>query len=380
MANRREILRASLGLGAAACAGAARSLLRANPAEGPFAGRSILMLGGTGFLGPQTVEAALQRHKVTLFNRGKTRPGLFPDLEKLRGDRETGDYKALEGRTWDAVVDTSANVPRWVRQAAAVLGPGTGHYLYISSVSVYSDLSRPGTDETAPVATLPTGTDPQTEKITGETYGALKAQTEQAAEAEMPGKVAVVRPGLIVGPEDPTDRFTYWPVRVSRGGAVLAPGSPDDPLQLIDVRDLGAFLVTLIENQTRGTFNALGPGPDPAPARNLTMGGMLAACKTAASSDATFTWVPPEFLAEHEVHAWSDMPAWVPHQGETAGFMQVSNARAVAAGLAFRPIGATAQDTLDWFRTLPEDRRQKLLSGISPEREQAVLAAWKAKG
>jgi 2'-hydroxyisoflavone reductase len=332
---------------------------------------SILMLGGTGFLGPQTVEAALKRgHKVTLFNRGKTRPGLFPELEKLHGDREKDDLKALEGRNWDAVVDTSANVPRWVKKAAAVLGPNIGHYVYISSVSVYVDHSKPGSDETSAVATI---ADPTTEKITGETYGALKALSEKAAEDAMPGKVSVVRPGLIVGPEDPTDRFTYWPVRVATGGEVLAPGSPDDPVQLIDVRDLGAFLVRLIEDKTTGVFNALGPD------KVLTMGQTLDACKKAAQSDATFTWADAEFLEKQGVHAWSDMPAWVPASGDTAGFARFSNARAVKAGLTFLPIADTAKATLDWFRTQPEARRAKLRAGISPDREAKVLAAWKAR-
>ncbi len=338
------------------------------PARQPLA---ILMLGGTGFLGPQTVEAALKRgHKVTLFNRGKTRPGLFPELEKLRGDRDLDDLKALEGRKWDAVVDTSANVPRWVKKAAAVLGPNIGHYVYISSVSVYVDQSKPGSDETSAVATI---ADPTTEKITGETYGALKALTEKAAEETMPGKVSVVRPGLIVGPEDPTDRFTYWPVRVARGGEVLAPGSPDDPVQLIDVRDLGAFLVRLIEDKSIGVFNALGPD------KLLTMGQMLDACKKAAQSDATFTWADAQFLEKQGVHAWSDMPAWVPASGDTAGFAKISNARAVKAGLTFLPIADTAKATLEWFRTQPEARRAKLRAGISPDREAKALAAWRSR-
>ena len=331
---------------------------------------SILMLGGTGFLGPQTVEAALKHgHKVTLFNRGKTRPGLFPDLEKLHGDRDKDEYQALEGRKFDAVVDTSANVPRWVKKAASVLGQNIGHYIYISSISVYPDNSKPGMDETAAVATI---ADPATEKITGETYGALKALSEKAAEESMPGRVAVVRPGLIVGPEDPSDRFTYWPVRVAKGGEVLAPGSPGDPIQLIDVRDLGAFLVRLIENKTTGVFNALGPDSP------LTMGETLEACKQVSRSDATFTWVDADFLQKQNVHAWSDMPAWVPNRGDTAGFAKVSNARAIKAGLTFLPIADTAKATLDWFKTLPEERRGKLRAGITPEREAKVLAAWKA--
>jgi 2'-hydroxyisoflavone reductase len=333
--------------------------------------RTLLMLGGTGFLGPQTVEAALRRgYKVTLFNRGKTRPGLFPDLEKLHGDRDKDDLNALEGRKWDAVVDTSANVPRWVKKAAAVLGPNIGHYVYISSVSAYADTSKPGTDETAPMATI---ADPTTEKIDAQTYGALKALTEKAAEGAMPGKVAVVRPGLIVGPEDPTDRFTYWPVRVARGGEVLAPGSPDDPVQLIDVRDLGEFLVRLIDDHTTGVFNALGPD------QTLTIGQMLEACKQTTASNASFTWADADFLEQQGVHAWSDMPVWVPPRGDSAGFARVSNARAMKAGLKFRPIAETAKATLEWFRTLPEERRAKMRAGMTTEREAKVLAVWKAR-
>ena len=334
--------------------------------------KTILMLGGTGFLGPQTVEAALRRgHKVTLFNRGKTRPGLFPDLEKLHGDREKDDLKALEGRKWDAVVDTSANVPRWVKKAAEVLGPNVGHYIYISSVSVYADTSKPGADETAPVATID---DPTTEKIDGRTYGALKALTEKAAETAMPGKVAVVRPGLIVGPEDPSDRFTYWPVRVARGGEVLAPGSADDPIQLIDVRDLGEFLVRLIDDGTTGVFNALGPD------KTLTMGQTLEACKAGGAERRHASPGPtPSSSRSRASTPGATCRPGCPDSGETAGFAKVSNARAIKAGLTFRPIADTAKATLDWFRTLPEDRRAKLRAGITPEREAKVLAAWKAR-
>jgi 2'-hydroxyisoflavone reductase len=333
--------------------------------------KTILFLGGTGFLGPHTVEAALRRgHKVTLFNRGKTRPGLFPELEKLQGDRDKDDLNSLKDRKWDAVIDTSANVPRWVKKAAEVLSTNIGHYVYISSVSAYADLSKPGVDEDAPVATIK---DPATEKIDGQTYGALKALTEKAAQGAMPGKVAVVRPGLIVGPDDPSDRFTYWPVRVARGGEVLAPGTPDDPIQLVDVRDLGEFLVRLIEDRTTGVFNALGPE------KTLTMGRTLGACQEAARSNVTFTWVDSAFLEKQGVSPWSDMPAWVPPHGETAGFAKVSNTRAIKAGLSFRPIADTARATLDWFQTQPEERRKKLRSGLTAELEAKVLAAWKAR-
>jgi 2'-hydroxyisoflavone reductase len=278
--------------------------------------------------------------------------------------------KALEGRKWDAVVDTSANVPRWVKKAAAVLGPNIGHYVYISSISVYSDTSKPGLDETAPVSTID---DPTTEKIDARTYGALKALTEKAAEIAMPGKVSVVRPGLIVGPEDPTDRFTYWPWRVSQGGEVLAPNSPDDPIQVIDVRDLGVFLVRLIDDRTLGVFNALGPD------RTLTVGRLLDACKHAARSAATFTWADAAFLEKQGVQPWSDLPVWVPSKGDSAGFAKVSNARALKAGLTFRSIDDTVKATLDWFRTQTAERRSKLRAGLSRERESKVLAAWKAR-
>jgi 2'-hydroxyisoflavone reductase len=361
MTSRRQFV--AMSAGAVMGLGASRT----NAEEKARSPKTILILGGTAFLGPRVVEEAVKRgHKVTLFNRGKTRPGLFPDLEKLHGDRDKNDLKALEGRKWDAVVDTSANVPRWVKQAAAVLGPNVGRYLYVSSISVYADLSKPGMDETAALATID---DPETETVDARTFGALKALSERAAEEAMPGKAAVVRPGLIVGPEDPSDRFTYWPARVARGGRVLAPGSPDDPVQLIDVRDLGAFLVRLIEDDARGVYNALGPE------KTLTMGRMLDACKASARSDASFAWADAAFLEEHGVQPWSDMPVWVPNGGETAGFAKVSNARALKAGLAFRPIDDTAKATLEWFSALPEARRSKLRAGLAPDREVDVLKA-----
>ena len=300
------------------------------------------MLGGTGFLGPQIVESAVKRgHSITLFNRGHTRPDLFPNLETLIGDRD-GNLKALEGRKWDAVVDTSANVPRIVRASAELLAPNIKHYIYVSSISVYADTSKPGMDENTPVAKM---ADESNEEVM-KNYGPLKALSEKAAEACLPGRVAVVRPGLIVGPDDPSDRFTYWPVRVAKGGDVLAPGDPADPVQLIDVRDLGAWIVTLIENQTIGVFNALGPD------KPLTIGAMLDACKYASGGDARFIWADADFLEQNKVQAWSDMPVWVPHRGDSLGFHEVSNSRAVQAGLTFHPIADTAKVTLDWFKTL----------------------------
>lgn len=364
-ASRRDFLRAS-ALAGMALGGLPGSSFADDPKPEP---KRILMLGGTGFLGPQVVEYALKRgHKVTLFNRGKTRPGLFPDVEKLHGDRD-GDLKALEGRKWDAAVDTSANVPRIVKAAADLLAPNLKQYVYISSISVYKDMSKPGVDESGAVETME---DESNEEVMKH-YGALKALSEKAAEKAMPGRATVVRPGLIVGPDDPSDRFTYWPVRVARGGEVLAPGSPDDPIQLIDASDLGAFLVTLIEKGATGTFNATGPD------KVLTMGAMLDACKAVSKSDAKFLWGDPAFLQAQGIGPWMDMPTWVPNEGETAGFAKVNIDKALKAGLTFRPIAETAKATLDWYKTLPEARRAKMRAGLTPEREAKAIAALKAR-
>ena len=332
----------------------------------------ILVLGGTGFLGPKVVEHARGRgHTLTLFNRGKTNPGLFPDLEQLRGDRKT-DVSALEGRSWDAVIDTSAYIPADVTRVATLLAPRVKHYQIISSISVYRDFAKPGMDESYPVAEL---TDPTVTQVTGETYGGLKALCEQAAERALPGRTLVIRPGLIVGPGDPTDRFTYWPVRVSRGGAVLAPNSPQDLVQVIDVRDLAAFMVHTLEQRTVGVFNADAPGG------SLTIGRLLETCKDVAKSDARFVWVPTPFLTDHEVRPWSDMPVWIPAEGDQAGGGRISTAKAQQAGLTYRPLHQTVADTLAWYRTWPETRREaKLRAGIAPEKEAAVIAAWEKRG
>lgn len=333
----------------------------------PAPKKKILILGGTGFLGPALVEVAQQKgHTLTLFNRGKTRPGLFPDVEKLLGDRD-GNLKALEGRKWDAVIDTSGYVPRIVKASADLLAPNVEQYVFISTISVYADMSRYGIDEDSPVATVQ---DEKTEDVS-QHYGALKALSEKAAEASMPGRVATVRPGLIVGPGDPTDRFSYWPVRVARGGEVLAPGDGEDPVQFIDVRDLAAFILGLVERREVGTFNATGP------AEALSMKAMLEACKTANGGDARFTWVDSDWLVEQQkVMPWSHMPVWVPRSGEDKGVGRVSIARALKLGLTFRPTVDTARDTLAWFKTLPPERQAKLRAGIPPEREAEVLAAW----
>ena len=326
----------------------------------------ILVLGGTGFLGPHLVEAMQQRgHTPTLFNRGKTRPNLFPDVEKLRGDRD-GDLRALQGRSWDAVIDTSGYVPRVVRASADMLAPHVRQYVFVSSISVYADTTKPGIDESHPVATMP---DPSSEDVLP-FYGALKALCEQAVEAALPGRTTNIRPGLIVGPGDPTDRFSYWPVRVAQGGEVLAPGDPSDPVQLIDVRDLAGFILTTLERGAVGVFNANGP------ALPLGVGAMLDACKSVSGSDARFTWASQEFLEAQQIAPWSDMPVWVPPVEDGVGMTTTSSAKAIARGLTHRPLADTVKATLEWWATLPPERQAKLRAGITREREASVLAAW----
>ncbi len=352
MSNRRAFLTTLAGAG----------ILAAQPKK------RILILGGTGFLGPATVEAAKARgHQLTLFNRGKTRPGLFPDIETLHGDRDPkiGEgLKALEGREWDAVIDNSGYYPRTVSASARLLAPHVKQYVFISSISVYGDNATEAQDETGKLATTP---DPTVEKITEQTFGPLKALCEKACEEAMPARTAIVRPGYIVGPDDPSGRFTYWPVRVDRGGEVLAPGAPGDPVQFIDVRDLGAWLITLIEQGTTGVFNATGP------ARRLPWGELLQACRKATTTPHTLTWVSGEWIAKQGEEIF---PIWAPFRGETRGFHTWKIARAVKAGLKFRPHEQTVRDTLAWYKTQKEGGRTRL-AGPKPEKEAELLAAWK---
>jgi nucleoside-diphosphate-sugar epimerase len=371
--RRTFLLEAAIAAHALACGSPATrggTELRAASPSRPMP-KKILILGGTRFLGPELVEAAQQRgHTLTLFNRGKTNPGLFPNIEKLHGDRDAGTLDALRGRTWDVVIDTSGYYPRAVKASAELLA-GASQYVFVSSVSVYDKPPATGVDETAPVGRLE---DPTVEKVDEKTYGPLKAACERAAEAAMPGKVTVVRPGLIVGPGDGSDRFTYWPVRLHEGGEVLAPGTPSDPVQLIDVRDLAEWIIRACERHHVGIFNAAGPE------KAMGVGEMLARTDKAVGGGARFTWVDAKFLAEKKVEAWSDMPVWVEPTGEDAGIARVSSARAIAKGLTFRPLEATAKDTLSWWLAQPEERRKKRRAGLDRAREAEVLAAWHARG
>ncbi|MGV3720034.1 MAG: NAD-dependent epimerase/dehydratase family protein, partial [Actinomycetota bacterium] len=306
----------------------------------------LLILGGTIFLGRHLVELALERgHRVTLFNRGQHGAELFPEAEKLRGDRKT-DLSALTGRSWDAAVDTCGYVPRVVRASAELLAERVAHYTFVSSISVYADLKQAGADERAPVETLD---DPTVEEVSGETYGPLKALCEQAAEAALPGRTLNVRPGLIVGPHDPSHRFTYWPRRVAQGGEALAPGTPDAPVQNIDARALAAWMLTMIEARQAGVFNATGPD------FRLSMGQTLETCRAISGSDARFTWVADEFLTAAGVAPYTEMPLWVPASEGGDGFSSVDCTAARKAGLTFRPLKDTVRDTLEWDASPPED-------------------------
>lgn len=337
----------------------------------------ILILGGTGFTGPEQVEYALARgHSVTVFNRNRTRPDLFRGkVEQLVGDLG-GDASALAGKRFDVVLDNPTTFPAWVRNAGQYLKGRVGQYLFISTMSVYRDNSRPGMDETDGTTPMPDGVDPYTtvREHAGQYYGALKTSAEREAERHYPGRVTVVRPGLIVGPLDRSDRFTYWPVRIARGGAVLAPGTRDDPTQWIDARDLAEWMVRLAEQGTIGTFNAVGSV--------RPMAELLEGIKGVTTAGASFTWVPAEFLTAQGVRAWRHMPVWMPPVGATAGFMQRSNARAVAAGLTFRPLAVTAEATLAWHATRPAAEQQALadgaIAGIPATKEAEVLRAWMA--
>jgi len=337
----------------------------------------ILILGGTGFTGPHQVRYALARgHKVTLFNRGREPSEWSGQVEELIGDRNTGNLKALEGREWDVCIDNPTTLPFWVRDAGRVLQGKIGQYVFISTISVYAETDKPA-DESAALVTYD-GANAMAETWdsfranVGGLYGPLKAASEREASKQFPGMTTIIRPGLIVGPGDETDRFSYWPVRLSRGGEVLAPGDGSDPVQIIDVRDLGEWTIRMTESRTFGTFNATGPE------LSLSMHDMLTGIATSIHADARLTWVPVAFLEAQNVAPWQDMPVWVPAQGDSAGFARRSIRNALAAGLTFRPLTVTARDTLAWFKQQPAERQAKLKAGLAPAREEELLSQWKS--
>ncbi|HYO75487.1 MAG TPA: NAD-dependent epimerase/dehydratase family protein [Thermoanaerobaculia bacterium] len=362
MSRRTFLATSAAGVAAAAVARPAAVAPAAKPLR-------ILILGGTGFIGPNQVRYAVARgHKVSVFNRGKTNPGTLPEgVEQLIGDRN-GKLDALKGRDWDAVIDKPTTLPRWVRDAAGLLKGHADQYVFVSTISVYADNSKPNMDEDTALNTLE---DPTVETVSGETYGGLKALAEAEAEKAFPGKTTIVRPGLIVGAGDNSDRFSYWPARIARGGEVLAPGNPNDRVQFIDARDLGEWIIRLVEQKAYGKFNATGPE------HPLTIAEMLHGIKAITTAGAQFTWVPAEFLEAQKVSPWMDMPVWIPPAGEYAGFGSRSIKRALAAGLTFRTLADTAQHTLDFWKGRDAERNEKVRAGLKPEREAEVLAAWK---
>jgi 2'-hydroxyisoflavone reductase len=340
------------------------------------ASKRILILGGTGFIGPHMVRYAVERgHEVTIFTRGRTEADI-PQVEHLIGDRNH-DLSSLKGRGWDVILDNNARDYRWVQLSSDLLQDAAEHYLFVSSISAYSvealdlegvsfPLQEPVVDENAPLF-RPPGNFQEGQEAP---YGLSKALGEETARTAFPGRATVVRPGLIVGPGDPTDRFTYWPVRIARGGEVLVPGHGNDPTQLIDARDLTTWIVHLAEAGTTGTFNATGP------ATRLSMAEMIHGIRATTSSDVTFTWAPSSFLLEHGVRPWSEMPAWIPD--DPISFVSVE--RALAAGLVYRPLAETARDTLEDHGRTAAGGLEELQAGLPPEREREVLDAWHAEG
>ncbi|HKU15764.1 MAG TPA: NAD-dependent epimerase/dehydratase family protein [Steroidobacteraceae bacterium] len=324
----------------------------------------VLIFGGTGFLGPHFVQA-LQAggHQLTLFNRGKSNPGLFKDLETLIGDRD-GKLDALRGRDWDVVIDDSGYVPRHVKLSADLLKDHVRHYIFVSSISVYGAFPKPGLNEDDAVATPP---DPKVEEVTGETYAGLKAGCEKVVTETYGSRCTIVRPHYVVGPGDSTDRFTYWVARVARGGQVLAPGSASDPLQYIDVRDLAAFMRRCVEARPPGKFNACTP-----PGAH-TMGELMETGKRVSGSNATFAWADAAFIQANGLMAKGEIPIWLPPTGPLAGALLVSSARAVQQGLRFRDLATTVRDTLDWNNKRPAEQRDNLAAGLKPEREAELL-------
>ena len=372
--NRRNFIKGSLLGGAAIASGTLANSAMAHGQQESRKAMDILVLGGTGFIGPHMVRKALQRgHSVTLFNRGRTNNALFPDLETIKGDRG-GDLSVLKDRKWDAVIDNSGYVPRHVQNSAAILAANIGQYLYISTISVYDSLQI-GNDEESKLATID---DETIEEVTGETYGPLKALCEKRAQAEISAdKLTILRPTYICGPGDHTDRFSYWPVRVAKGGEMLLPGGPEYPLQIIDVRDLANFTIDCLEQKITDTYNTV------TPVGSYSMGQVLADSQATSSATVDPVWVDEAFATEavesSQIPNWGMFPIWHGLNGDESKASSVSGEKAVAAGLHNRPVKETIRDLLQWWRTLPEDRTTTMKAGMTAEQEAELIAAWKAR-
>ena len=384
--HRRQFIQSSIAL--ALGAGLARSVLARGPVDEPKQTKDdgfitdqavkqadkplrVLFLGGTMFLGPAAVEWAVARgHTVTLFNRGKSNPEMFPNLEKIRGDRRKGEIEALGGkREWDVVIDTNAYVPKEMRQMQEILKGRVGHYVMVATANVYSDETKAGQDETAPVW----NEWPDEAEVSEKTYGPMKRGCEVEVEKAMPGHCVSVRPSLICGPRDPTDRFTYWPLRCKRGGEILAPVGPDEPVQFVDVRDLGRFLVLACEKRLTGAYNACGPA-------RMKLAALLEACIAAARPEtpARLSWAPLKFLNDNKVESWSDMPVWIPSADpEQAGSNLRVGTKAFREGMTARTMVETAKGALDWWPREVERRtritRERIALAEKEGREKPQL-------
>lgn len=366
--TRRSVLAAGLSLPISAALPAAPAA--AADRRGARAAGTMLVLGGTRFLGPPVVQAGLDAgYTVTLCNRGKSDPDRFKDLELLEVDRDVGDLTPLRGRKWDLVVDTSGYAPLHVQATGEALRDQVGHYVFVSTVSVYPDQSAAVVDETTATssATPEQIAAAKTIREASANYGPMKAECERAIERAMPGRVTIVRPGLIVGPEDSSDRFTYWPARIARGGEVLAPDDPDAEVQFVDVRDLGVFCFELGAQRKTGVFHGVGFRG------RLSFGELLGGCKCTLNTDCTSTWVDEDFLRANKVRPYRDLPLWLP-RGQRGHF---STEKAIAAGLRFRPVAETIRDTEAWQRTRPVDHAWR--AGLAADRERELLAAWRKR-
>ncbi len=328
------------------------------------------MLGGTGYIGPHMVSEFLRRgHQVSLFNRGRTNEDLFPDLETLLGDRD-GGLDVLKGKKWDAVIDNSGYVPRHVADSARLLAPSIAHYLYISTISVYESFAI-ANDENSPLGTMP---DVSVEEVTNETYGPLKALCESRARAEIgDDRLTILRPTYICGPGDRTDRFTYWPVRTMRGGEMLWPGTPADPIQIIDVRDLANFVVDCVEQKITGVYNTV------TPVASYTMGDLLNDSVAVTAAEMTPVWVSSSFIADNKLEDGGAIPIWSSPEGETRNVASVSGERAYAHGLKIRPPRETTRDTVSWWKTLAEERQKSMKAGLAADTEARLLTDWHQK-
>lgn len=372
--NRRRLIQAGLVGGTALAAGCVQSEKAAT--ECPEVAKvkpepmKILVLGGTGYIGPHMVRELLRRgHEVTLFNRGKRNADLFPDVETLVGDRDR-QLEALRGRQWDAVVDNSGYVPRMVRESADLLKSAVPHYLFISSISAYAKFDQE-LDENSPLGTMP---DETVEDVTGETYGPMKVLCEKAVtEVYGAANTTILRPTYICGPGDHTDRFSYWVVRASKGGEMLWPGSSTDALQIIDPRDLALFVADCLEQRINGIYNTV------TPKGGYTMGRLLQDTQAVAPSAVTPIWMDLEFIEQNKLLESNSLPTWAPAGSEEGKWAYVSGERAVAAGMVNRPIRETIRDLLDWWKTLPEERTSTMRAGMTAEREAELIAAWKTR-